>query len=97
LVDQFCQCGVGAFSKVLACRLRNEKTLDHVEEMMKMGEKLFKFLTRLILDKCHETVTIRFESAKLTDVGTATRPMWKHRDLPDQASGPPFGTGRRHG
>ena len=53
---------------------------------MKVGEKLFHFLARLILDKFYGSVTIRFESGKVTHVETETRRMWQYRDLPDQES-----------
>ena len=53
---------------------------------MKTGEKLFHFLARLILDKFYGSVTIRFESGKVTHVETETRRMWQYRDLPDQES-----------
>ena len=51
---------------------------------MKTGEKLFHFLAKLILDRFYGTVTIRFESGKVTHVETETRRMWKYRDLPEQ-------------
>ena len=53
---------------------------------MKVGEKLFHFLARLILDKFYGSVTIRFESGKVTHVETETRRLWQYRDLPDQES-----------
>ena len=56
---------------------------------MKTGEKLFHFLASLILDKFYGTVTIRFESGKVThvDVSLADRylqfennkPIWSQR------------------
>ena len=49
---------------------------------MKVGEKIFRFLARLILDKFYGSVTIRFESGKVTHVETETRRMWQYRDLP---------------
>ena len=50
---------------------------------MKTGEKLFHFLARLILDKFYGSVTIRFESGKVTHVETETRRMWQYKDLPE--------------
>ena len=52
---------------------------------MKTGEKLFHFLARLILDKFYGTVTIRFESGKVTHVETETKRMWRYKDLPSPA------------
>ena len=49
---------------------------------MKKGEKLFRFLASLILREFYGTVTIRFESGKITHVETETRRMWRYRDLP---------------
>jgi len=62
---------------------------------MSKGEKLFRFLAALMLDKFYGTVTIRFESGKVTHVETETRRMWQYRDLPD---GGPFegAPGERH-
>ena len=54
---------------------------------MRAGEKLLKFLARLILDKFYGSVTIRFENGKVTHVETETRRMWQYKDLPEQASG----------
>ena len=48
---------------------------------MKAGEKLFKFLARLTLEKFYGTVTIRFEHGKVTHVETATRRTWGYKDL----------------
>jgi len=50
---------------------------------MKTGGKLFRFLARLILDKFYGTVTIRFESGKVTHVETETKRMWQYKDLPE--------------
>ena len=50
---------------------------------MKVGEKLFRFLARLILDKFYGTVTIRFESGKVTHVEAETRRVWEYRNLPE--------------
>ena len=52
---------------------------------MKTGEKLFHFLARLILDRFYGSVTIRFESGKVTHVETETRRMWRYKDLPSPA------------
>lgn len=49
---------------------------------MRVGEKLFRFLAKLILDKFYGTVTIRFENGKVTHVETETRRMWEYRELP---------------
>lgn len=49
---------------------------------MKAGEKLFHFLARLILEKFYGSVTIRFESGKVTHVETETRRTWEYRNLP---------------
>ena len=53
---------------------------------MRQGEKLFKFLARLILDRFYGSVTIRFEHGKVTHVETETRRRWEYKDLPDSAS-----------
>lgn len=50
---------------------------------MKTAGKLFKFLSRLVLDKFYGTLTIRFESGKVTHVETETRHMWQYKDLPE--------------
>ena len=50
---------------------------------MKTGEKLFKFLASLMLRGFYGTVTIRFESGKVTHVETETRRAWQYKDLPD--------------
>ena len=49
---------------------------------VKRVEKLFKFLARLTLEKFYGTVTIRFESGKVTHGETETRWMWRYKDLP---------------
>jgi len=56
---------------------------------MTVGEKLFKFLARLILDRLYGSVTIKFEAGKLTHVETETRRSWRYRDLPDEGYGEP--------
>ena len=53
---------------------------------MRPGEKLFKFLARLILDKFYGSVTIKFQHGKVTHVETETRCHWQYKDLPDSAS-----------
>ena len=50
---------------------------------MNPGEKLFKFLARLLLEKFYGSVTIKFEHGKVTHVETETRRHWQYRDLPD--------------
>ena len=50
---------------------------------MPRGEKLFRFLAGLMLRSYYGTVTIRFESGKVTHVETETRQIWKYRDLPE--------------
>lgn len=52
---------------------------------MRAGEKLFKFLAGLILDKFYGSVTIRFENGKVTHVETETRRMWQYKDLPAES------------
>ncbi len=54
---------------------------------MRVGEKLFKFLARLILYKFYGSVTIRFEHGKVMHVEIETRRMWEQKGLPVQASG----------
>ena len=51
-------------------------------DYVKTGEKLFRFLVRLILEKFYGTVTIRFESGKVTHVEAERRRMWQYKDLP---------------
>ena len=50
---------------------------------MPKGEKLLKFLASLTLQKFYGTVTIRFESGKVTHVETEMRRTWRYQDLPD--------------
>ena len=52
---------------------------------MKQGEKLFKFLANLILQKFYGNVIIRFEAGKATHVETETRRAWRYGDLPERA------------
>lgn len=49
---------------------------------MRPGEKLFRFLTGLILDRFFGSVTIKFEHGKVTHVETETRRHWEYRELP---------------
>ena len=49
---------------------------------MRPGEKLFKFLAGLVLDKFYGSVTIKFEHGKVTHVEMETRLHWQYRDLP---------------
>ncbi|GAG11807.1 unnamed protein product [marine sediment metagenome] len=60
--------------------------LRHGRRPTSKGEKLFKFLASLMLDRFYGTVTIRFESGKVTHVEADTRRMWEYNDLPDQMS-----------
>ena len=53
---------------------------------MMVGERLFKFLARLILEKFYGSVTIKFEAGKVTHVETETRRTWQYRDLPEAGS-----------
>ena len=50
------------------------------------GEKLFKFLARLILEKFYGSVTIKLEGGKVTHVETETRRAWQYKDLPEAAT-----------
>ena len=50
---------------------------------MPRGEKLFRFLAKLIVDKFYGSVTIRFEAGKITHVQTETRRQWRYKDLPE--------------
>ena len=49
-----------------------------------VGEKLFKFLARLILERFYGSVTIKFEAGKVTHVETETRRAWAYKDLPNE-------------
>ena len=51
---------------------------------MPRGEKLFRFLAKLMVDRFYGSVTIKFEAGKVTHVGTETRRAWQYRDLPDE-------------
>lgn len=44
-------------------------------------ERLFKFLKRFFSGKFFGTVTIRFESGKVTHVEVETRQVWRYQDL----------------
>lgn len=63
--------------------------VDNVERQapLKAGEKLFRFLAGLLLEKFYGTVTIRFEAGKVTHVEAETRRMWPYRDLPEVLNG----------
>ena len=50
---------------------------------MPRGEKLFKFLAALMLQRFYGTVTIRFEAGKVTHVETQSRWMWRYEHLAD--------------
>ena len=49
---------------------------------MRVGEKLFKFLARPILEKFYGTVTVRFENGMVTHVETEARRLWQYNGLP---------------
>ena len=51
---------------------------------MRQGEKLFKFLANLMLEQFYGTVTIRFESGKVTHVATKVKHIYEYRDRPDE-------------
>lgn len=51
---------------------------------MPRGEKLFKLLAGLMLDRFYGTDRIRFEARKVTQVETETRQMWQYKDLPEE-------------
>ncbi len=53
---------------------------------MRRGEKLFKFLASLMLRRFYGTVTIRFESGKVTHVETETGRTWQYKDLPEDSA-----------
>ena len=49
---------------------------------MNPGERLFKFLAGIVLEKFYGSVTIKFEGGKVTHVETETRRHWQYKDLP---------------
>jgi len=51
---------------------------------MPRGERLFRMLAGLMLDRFYGTVTIRMESGKVTHVETETRRVWRYQDLPQE-------------
>lgn len=51
---------------------------------MPRGEKLFRFLASLMLDRFYGRVTIRFEAGKVTHVEAESRRAWTYGDLPGQ-------------
>ena len=53
---------------------------------MTVGEKLLKVLARLLLEKLYGSVTIKFESGKVTHVETETRRAWQYKDLPVESA-----------
>jgi len=53
---------------------------------VKTGERLFKFLAGLILDRFYGSVIIKFEHGKVTHVETETRRHWQYKELPGPAS-----------
>ena len=54
---------------------------------MSKGERLFKFLASLMLQKFYGTVIIRFEGGKVTHVESETRRGWRYKDLPVNGAG----------
>jgi hypothetical protein len=62
------------------------KTATKTTEILKRGERLFKFLAGLILDRLYGSVTIKFEHGKVAHVEQETRRLWQYKDLPDPAS-----------
>ncbi len=60
------------------------------------GEKLFRFLAGLMLQRFYGTVTIRFESGKVTHVEAVSGRVWAYRDLPDGKVDPTQSTGNGH-
>jgi len=50
---------------------------------MLRGEKLFKFVAGLMLQRFFGTITIRFEAGKVTHVDAETRRTWRYEDLPE--------------
>jgi len=51
---------------------------------VKQGEKLFRFLAGLILQRFYGNVTIRFEAGKATHVASETPRTWRYGDLPER-------------
>ena len=49
---------------------------------MPKGERLLGFLTSLMLDRFHGTVTIYFEAGKVTHVRFDVSRTWTYKDLP---------------
>jgi len=56
---------------------------------MKTGEKLFRFLAGLMLERFQATATIRSDSGKVTHVETEIRRAWQYNELPAETKGPP--------
>lgn len=50
---------------------------------MPRGERLFRSVARLVLDRFYGNVTIRFEAGKVTRVTTETQRTWEYHDLPE--------------
>jgi len=50
---------------------------------MPRGEKLFRFLTNLMLRDFYGVVIIRMEAGKVTHVETETRRVWEYKELPE--------------
>ena len=57
---------------------------------MPRGEKLFRFLGGLMLDRFPCAVTIRSRGRQVTHVETESRPMWRCKDLPERMSESPL-------
>jgi len=47
------------------------------------GDRLFRYLADLIINKFFGTVTVRFEAGKVTHVEAATRRIYEYGQLPD--------------
>ena len=50
--------------------------------LVRVGEKLLKFLAGLILDRFYGSVAIKLEAGKVTHVETETKRAWQYKDLP---------------
>ena len=51
---------------------------------MKTGEKLFRFLEALMVERFHGIVTVKFQNGKATHVDVETRRSYEYRELPDR-------------
>ena len=54
---------------------------------MPRGEKLLRFLASLMMRDFYGSVTIRFESGKVTHVEVQNRRMWEYKSLPSSPPG----------